>query len=381
MKLATSMKARIKLTEELRERIIQKRKTAEETNAPNERTWKELTEVEQENYIRDRLVHDPEMRKEHAYIWERETEREIQLNRFIEMCDYIGRNKSTLGAGVKDPTEYIEGIEKQEQRELLMNEMARRMLPTNHDPEKKLLKHRRPEQLPEPLLVQKKESDGRDLAGRDTDFQATPTENELTLAEASGYQYELFQRDDGSWRRAVYGPDGNQVRRADGKPFLLIETSTALVDQNGTLCWCNTKGEVFDLSKNPRTDHHGQALQLEMHQEGDGSTIPLVGEQGKLVKIDHTSLNPWETYLDPDKPAPENDPTMDGELGVSKQRIDDWLADLSEPEEEMILSFDREQDLIEYLSEGQMAPDEADLWKGMYRRLHAKKFDDLEDPK
>lgn len=371
MKLATSMKARVKLTEELRERIIDKRKKEESENPP-ERTWDVLTEVEKENYLRDRLVHDPEIRKDHAYIWERETEREIQLNRFIEMCDYIGRNKSTLGAGVKDPSEYIEGIEKQEQREMLMNEMARRILPENHDPSKKLLKYQ--DKLPEKLLQEgsKKPGDMSAFVPGREDFSASSSVERLRPAADEGYSTMLVG--DRGLMRVLY--NGSEVKRSDGRALQLKDTSTAIVNANGQLLWCNAEGKVFQLNKEPYNDENGSQIELAMGFKADGSCYTLVNDEGDLQLTREEDYNPFER----DEEARElGDFQEEVHDDLAIRRAQDSVRDMSPGEIEEVMKFQSAEDFVSFLNvDSGLPPDEDAMFREVWRILNDQRFEDLE---
>merc|ERR1719193_2895953 len=95
MKLATSVKKRLEVTEKLKAEIISDRLNMEavDSNPPGKR-WKDMKKHEQEEFIREQLIHNTKYSSRHKYIYDRVAERELQLTRFVEYCDVVGRNPS-----------------------------------------------------------------------------------------------------------------------------------------------------------------------------------------------------------------------------------------------------------------------------------------------
>merc|ERR1719193_2110078 len=133
MKLATSVKKRLEVTEKLKAEIISDRLNMEaaDSNPPGKR-WKDLKKHEQEEFVREQLIHNTKYSVRHKYIYDRVAERELQLARFVEYCDLVGRNPSI--EGVKDPTDYLLSVDEKYRRALLL-EMSQKLLPSNYDKE------------------------------------------------------------------------------------------------------------------------------------------------------------------------------------------------------------------------------------------------------
>lgn len=133
MKLATSVKKRLEVTDKLKAEIISDRISMEaaDSNPPGKR-WKDMKKQEQEEFIREQLIHNTKYSSRHKYIYDRVAERELQLTRFVEYCDVVGRNPSI--EGVKDPTDYLLSVDEKYRRALLL-EMSQKLLPSNYDKE------------------------------------------------------------------------------------------------------------------------------------------------------------------------------------------------------------------------------------------------------
>jgi len=133
MKLATSVKKRLEVTDKLKAEIVSDRLSMEaaDSNPPGKR-WKDMKKHEQEEFIREQLIHNTKYSSRHKYIYDRVAERELQLTRFVEYCDVVGRNPSI--EGVKDPTDYLLSVDEKYRRALLL-EMSQKLLPSNYDKE------------------------------------------------------------------------------------------------------------------------------------------------------------------------------------------------------------------------------------------------------